>query len=61
MGLKDCGHVFYLSSSFLPPHQKKALRGVQWVEMTSHGSDLFLAVVSRGFRGDTTGKIIVYW
>ncbi|MPC15421.1 Thrombospondin-type laminin G domain and EAR repeat-containing protein [Portunus trituberculatus] len=37
------------------------LRGVQWVDMIVHGADLFLAVASRGFTGDTTGKVIVYW
>ncbi|XP_045104350.1 uncharacterized protein LOC123499881 [Portunus trituberculatus] len=41
--------------------ERAPLRGVQWVDMIVHGADLFLAVASRGFTGDTTGKVIVYW
>ncbi|XP_050727913.1 uncharacterized protein LOC127004357 isoform X2 [Eriocheir sinensis] len=40
--------------------QRKALRGVLWVDMTSHGTDLFLVAVTRAFSGDMTGRVIVY-
>lgn len=52
--------MFYISSNIVSPHQRKILRGVLWVDMTSHGTELFLVAVTRAFHSDVTGRIIIY-
>ncbi|XP_071527826.1 uncharacterized protein [Panulirus ornatus] len=40
--------------------QSVSFDNVEWVEMVSHGEDLFLVVVSKGFRGEVKGEVDIY-
>ncbi|XP_069190176.1 uncharacterized protein [Procambarus clarkii] len=40
--------------------QRVSFDNVEWVDLTTHEGDLYLAVVSKGFRGEKYGEVDIY-